>query len=318
MKKSTLLFLLLASLPLNTDAFGTFFQSRSSISTTPSRLSTEHSSVAGPLLLAAKDDDENKPEYSQELYLREEVESPFRKVRFFFYVSLAGGALTSLFISLARIAAAATTGINTDTLQESIINAGIDTAGLAVLAFLYNQDVQAQESRLKRASKGADLARLLIRASKLLSDDTSRNTSSTFQTSLASLRRGRGIEKRVVICVAGKDRMDQIVKEATELSDSLVMNDLIVVPVVWPSCVAPTDTTATESLALPVGNNWRTVMEDEAEEATAQGVDIDGEGFGVIIKKNGKVGQRVRGIFLSRLVGDVTERRDLGMDVSNI
>ena len=41
---------------------------------------------------------------------------------------LGGGALTSLFLSLARIAAASS-GINPDLMQESLINAGVDLAG---------------------------------------------------------------------------------------------------------------------------------------------------------------------------------------------
>jgi hypothetical protein len=101
-----------------------------------------------------------KPEYSRELLLREEAESPFRKVRFFFYTSLAVGAATSLAVSVARIAAGVA-GINADLLQESVTNAGVDLGGLAVLAFLYQRDMKAQDSRLKQASKGSELAKLV-------------------------------------------------------------------------------------------------------------------------------------------------------------
>jgi len=38
----------------------------------------------------------------------------------------------------------------------------------------------------------------------------------------------------------------------------------------------------------------------------------------VILKKNGRVGQRTRGIFLERMVGEVEGRRQAGMDVTNI
>jgi len=101
---------------------------------------------------ADSNNNNNKPEYSRELYLREEAESPFRKVRFFFYISLAGGALTSLAVSTARVAAALA-GINTDLLQESATNVAVDLLGLGLIAFLFNRDLQAQDSRLKRASK---------------------------------------------------------------------------------------------------------------------------------------------------------------------
>jgi hypothetical protein len=268
---------------------------------------------------------QGKPEYSRDLLLREEAESPFRKVRFFFYVSLAGGAATSLAVSVARIAAGAA-GINADLLPESLTNAGVDLGGLAVLAFLYQRDLKAQDSRLKQAFKGAELAKLKIRGSKsiITGDDvateTSDDTSDMFTTTLASLRRGRGIEKRVVITAGGKEKIAEIMKEAVMLQDKLEMNDLLIIPVLMPQGVAP-DVSGIEvpsCIALPVGNNWKFVVDDEAEEAVNQGVDIEKEGFCVILKKNGRVGQRTRGVFLDRMVGEVTERREFGLDVKNI
>lgn len=240
----------------------------------------------------APPDNNNKPEYSRELYLREEAESPFRKVRFFFYISLAGGALTSLAVSAARVAAALA-GINTDLLQESATNVAVDLLGLGLIAFLFNRDLQAQDSKLKRASKGAALASLLIRGSKSLvtgtevgTDATTTTSSSdTFTTSLASLRRGRGIEKRVVIAAAGSDTINKVLADAKRLQESLQLSDMLVVPVVMPSGVAPENAGTgdlPECVALPVGNNWRTVVEDEAAEAVKQGVDIVNEGFCII------------------------------------
>ena len=97
-------------------------------------------------------------------------------------------------------------------------------------------------------------------------------------------------------------------------------SDLLVVPLVLPSATAPEITdTIPPCVALPVGNTaWKTVLQDEAQEALQQNVDIEQEGFCVILKKNGRVGQRTKGIFLERMVGEVAERRELGMDVTNI
>ena len=266
---------------------------------------------------------DNDEEYSREVRLREEAESPFRKVRFFLYITLAGGALTSLAVSLARIAAGLS-GINADLLDESLLNAGIDIAGLVVVGFLYQRDVKAQESRLKRATKGATLAKLTVRASKSLLGDV---TNETFTTTLSSLRRGRGIEKRVVIAAAGADKIDEIIETARELDEDLTINDLVVVPVVMPRGVAPEpkDTSSSRptmptSVALPVvvGNNWKAMIDDEAAEAVKQGVDIEKDGFVVVLKKNGRVGQRTKGIYLANLVGNVEARRNAGMDISNI
>jgi len=70
---------------------------------------------------------------------------------------------------------------------------------------------------------------------------------------------------------------------------------------------------------LPVGNTaWQTVLEDEAQTALGQGVDIEKDGFCVILKKNGRVGQRTKGIFLERMVAMVEDRQSKGMDVTNI
>jgi hypothetical protein len=262
--------------------------------------------------------DEKQYKYSTEIRLREEAESPFRRVRFFLYASLAAGAATSLVVSAARIAAALGGRVNEELLQESVINAAIDIGGLALIAFLFQQDVDAQESRLKRASKGADLARLKIRGRKSLLG-TVEDDSTTFTTSLSALRRGRGIEKRVIIAAAGKDKIDEIMKEARALQDSLCRNDLLVVPVVLPPATAPTvEGELPECMALPVGDEWKSVINDEASEARKQGVDVEKEGISIVLKKNGRVGTRTKGVFLRNMVGEVVARRESGMDVSNI
>ena len=261
------------------------------------------------------------PEYSRQVLLREEAESPFRKVRFFLYASLGGGALISLVVSGTRVLAGLN-GINVDLLPESLNNVAVDLGGIVVLSFLYKKDLEAQDSRLKRAAKGADLARLLIRGSQKLKNPLIEGPEDdfSFTTSLASLRRGRGIEKRVVIAAAGPDKIAEILREAKRLEASLVSSDLIIVPVIASTGSAPTEAAA-ESLpicvALPVGNGWKEMVADEAAEAASQGVDME-DGFTVVLKKNGRVGQRTKGIFLNQMVGEVEQRQAMGLDVKNI
>jgi Low psii accumulation1 / Rep27 len=274
-------------------------------------------------------DGNGKKQYSRDLYLREEAESPFRKVRFFVYTVLAGGALTSLAVSGARVAAGLS-GINTDLLNEALTNVAVDVVGLGLLAVLFQRDLEAQESRLKRASKGAELAKLQVRASKNLiaeSDDVeirkpagaADGRSETFTVNLSSLRRGRGIEKRVVIAVGGSERVAKVLDEASRLREQLEVSDLLVVPVVLPSGIAPEVTQSLpDCVALPVGASWLAVVQDEAEEARKQGVDVREDGFCVILKKNGRVGQRTKGIFLAPMVGEVESRKAKGFDVANI
>ena len=93
----------------------------------PASITTRQSSAPSSTLYASPNDNDR---FSREVRLREEAESPFRKVRYFFYLNLAGGATTSLLISIARIAAALS-GVNTDLMDESVRNALIDFARLA-------------------------------------------------------------------------------------------------------------------------------------------------------------------------------------------
>jgi len=274
-------------------------------------------SSSSSVLLSSPSSDE---EFSREVRLRAEAESPFVKVRYFFYLNAAGGAFTSLAISMARIAAALA-GVNTDLMEESVRNAAVDIAGLAVVGFLWRRDAAAEQSRLKRASKGAELAKLTVRASKRLLGDIE---SGTFATPLSSLRRGRGIEKRVVIAAAGIDKITEVLQEARELQDDITLNDLLVVPVVMPRGVAPqmesTDLDLISCVALPVavGSSWKDYVEAEVAEAVKQGVDVEKDGICIVLKKNGRVGQRTKGIFLANLIGNVMARKEAGMDVTNI
>ena len=112
-------------------------------------------------------------------------------------------------------------------------------------------------------------------------------------------------------------------EEAKACADALEESDLVVVPVVMPEATAPVlsdkDGPLPRCVAIPVGPAaWRAVMEDEKQEALKQNVDIESGGICVILKKNGRVGQRTKGIFLERMVGEVEARRESGMDVTNI
>jgi hypothetical protein len=209
--------------------------------------------------------------------------------------------------------------------------------GIVVLALAWQQDVIAQNSRFKRAAKGAELAKLNVKVSKSILNDSdmtetevTERSVSRFTTSLASLRRGRGMEKRVVIAVGNTNRIQSIINEAMQIKVALQENDLLIVPVIieppngtiqplpmemdvdtLPDCIALPATAATSG-------SWKIVITDEMEEAMKQNINVYEVGFCVILKKNGRVGQRTRGIYLSNMVGDVTQRREAGMDVINI
>lgn len=255
--------------------------------------------------------------YSTEVRLREEAEAPFRKVRFFVYSALLAGCTISLLVSAARIAAGLN-GINADLLDESLQNAGIDLGGLALLSFLLKQDFDAQESRLKRASKGGQIASLQVR---FASPDPLDEKFTTLN--LSSFRAGRGIDKRVVIIAGGEEKIDQVIDQISDTSfqDALTLNDLVVIPLVTTNGVAPNmneDLLKSNCIAIPTGRSWKEFIDEEISSAESQGVNVSEEGFALILKKNGRVGQRTKGINLSQMVGEVEDRRSSGMDVTNI
>jgi hypothetical protein len=264
----------------------------------------------------------NDKNYSKEVRLREEAEAPFQKVRFFIYSALLGGSLISLLVCAARIAAGLN-GINTDLLDESLRNAVIDVCGIIILSFLLKNDFDAQESRLKRASKGAELASLTVKGKASFFSDQNQGYKTL---KLSSFRTGRGIDKRPVICVAGHEKISEVVSDLmdTPLQEALISNDLVVIPVEIPDSKAPEgisdDLIKCDLIAIPsvTGSVWKAFVDEEASEALKQGVDVKNEGFAIILKKNGRIGQRTSGINLRKMVGEVQDRKGSGMDVTNI
>eukprot|EP00590_Aulacoseira_subarctica_P010888 CAMPEP_0172425592 /NCGR_PEP_ID=MMETSP1064-20121228/32866_1 /TAXON_ID=202472 /ORGANISM="Aulacoseira subarctica , Strain CCAP 1002/5" /LENGTH=221 /DNA_ID=CAMNT_0013168579 /DNA_START=374 /DNA_END=1039 /DNA_ORIENTATION=+ len=219
-------------------------------------------------------------------------------------------------VSLARVLAALS-GINEDLLGQSLENVAVDSAVLALVAWGWKRDTEAQQSKLQRAAKGAELAKLTIRTYSS-DEDSSRNV----VLPLSSLRQGRGIDKRVAICAASSDKLSSVLKASIPLGPTLMENDWIIVPIVVPQGMAPLgldkDLLEQKWLALPCGGNWKAVLYDEVAQASSQGIDLDADGFTIVMKKNGKVGQRTKGINMNRLCGEVMDRKEMGLDVTNI
>merc|ERR1711862_182405 len=166
-----------------------------------------------------------------------------------------------------------------------------------------------------------ELAKLMVRGSSVLSGRDTPGAKSAI-IPLSSFRRGRGIEKRVVIIAAGKEKIEETLEQAKNYADTLIANDLVIVPVVLPQGTGPLgldkDLIEQDYLALPAGGSWLSVINDEASVTKGQGVDVLTEGICVILKKNGRVGQRTKGIYLDKMCGEVIQRREMGMDVKNI
>jgi len=249
--------------------------------------------------------------YTVKQRLREEVESPFRTVRLFFFGSSTGSAFVALYFSLLSLLKSYAGGYSdAPPLDEALQNVGINVAALAVCGFLTYRDWQAGEANLKRIAKGGALAKLVV---------TSPETS--LATPLADYRR----RQRILICAGGREYVNQVCRSlnADQLSDentipaALYNSEVVVVPVLLEgdgttvgdttTCwieTSPADSDrnfnisrANQVVAFPRGNaQWADYLESEVQTAKSQGFDVLNKGFIIVVKKNGKILRRATGL----------------------
>jgi len=252
--------------------------------------------------------------YTVKQRLREEVESPFRKVRFIFFLSSMGSALTALyFSSLNMLKASGAVGTFTDTmpLNEALTNSAINLGGAVVCGGLAYRDYKAGQANLERIARGGKLAKLGVV-----------DGLSARKLTLVDYRR----YSRVLLCVGGKDYIENLNRSlnADHLSDSNVIPekleevDVKVVPVLLTSDSAVGDTEtcwrstearddvqdknfnvnrADKALAFPKNNAaWSDYLKSEIETANKQGYNVMEKGFTITVKKNGRILRRATGM----------------------
>jgi Low psii accumulation1 / Rep27 len=253
--------------------------------------------------------------YTVKQRLREEVESPFRKVRFLFFLSTVGSALTALYFSgLSTIKALVGGYVDAPPLEEALTSDAINLGGAIVCGFLALREYNVGQANLQRIAKGGQLARLVVNPA---SESEKRRV-------LADYRRAA----RVLIAAGGEDYIaslarslnaDQLADENT-IPQGLAASEVILVPVLltkksnsgaivvdntqefWKT-VQPQegdrnfDLARSESVvAFPSGNNaWTDYLESEIETASGQGFDVLEKGFTITVKKNGRILRRATG-----------------------
>lgn len=259
--------------------------------------------------------------YTVKQRLREEVESPFRKVRLVFFASSTGSALTALYFSFLS-ALKATMGGYSDAppLEEALTSCGINVAAVIVCGYLTFTDYKRGEKNLDRIKRGGDLAKLGVSLPDAnLTREQGRKTLSDF-------RRGY----RVMICAGGKDRIEEVCRSlcADQLKDKNIIVekieevDTIVIPVLlipdpndggnpvvgdtrrcWMDTVAlegdrNLDATRADAiLGFPQGNNaWSEYLKSDVDTASGQGFNVLNKGITVTVKKNGRILNRVTGM----------------------
>ena len=264
-----------------------------------------------PLFSSPEDDlGEKFGGYTVKQRLREEVESPFRKVRLAFFGSSAASAAIALYFSLLTALKASMGGFaDVPPLDEALQSVGINIAGVVVCSALVYRDVQAGKANLARIAKGGALARLVV----------SPAASAKERATLKDYRRS----SRVLLCAGGKDYINELARtlNSDQLSDSNTIPqalrdvDVLVVPILLKEddTVGDTRTTWVETeaqegdrnfditrsddvIAFPQGMGaWADYLKDELETARGQGFDALGKGFTITVKKNGRILRRATG-----------------------
>jgi len=263
--------------------------------------------------------------YTTKQRLREEIESPFRNVRLFFFGSSAGSAFVAFYFSaLATLKSKMGGYSDAIPLDEALKNLGINAAGVIVFAGLAWREYQVGEANLKRIARGGALAALglspCVTTTTSSDGSSSRNEDMKQRVTMANYRR----TTRVLVAVGGTNYIQNLAKslnsdqrsDTNNMAEAITAVDMIVVPVLlrkdkkvgdtrnqWMSTV-PTegvdrnfDIHRSDSvLAFPVGTgNWDDYLESEIEQFEEQGYDSIDKGFTIVIKKNGKILRRASG-----------------------
>jgi len=259
--------------------------------------------------------------YTVKQRLREEVESPFRKVRFAFFGLSTGSALTALYFSFLSSLKAYMGGFSDAMpLEEALQNCGINLTAVIVCAYLTYTDYKRGQANLERIKRGGALAKLGLNIPE------ANLAYSQGLRSLSDFRRGY----RVMICSGGKEKIEEVcrslcadqLKDENSFVEKIQEIETIVVPVLLErdpngsgktvvgdtrSCWMGTNALegdrnfdperANTVLGFPQGNlQWEEYLEGDIETASGQGFDILNKGFTVMVKKNGKILRRVTGM----------------------
>lgn len=253
--------------------------------------------------------------YTVKQRLREEVESPFRKVRLLFFASSTGSALTALYFSSLSALKAYIGGYpDAMPLDEALTSCAINISGALVCGFLAYREYKVGEQNLERIARGGKLAKLAV---SLASDEKS-------IVKLSEYRR----HSRVLICAGGKEYIERVcislnadqLKDSNNLAERLASVNIVVVPVLlndspqkkisvgdsrfsWRSILPGEsdrnfDPTRSDTvIAFPWSYiSWMEYLQADIETAKSQGFDVLQNGITILVKKNGKILRRATGL----------------------
>ena len=258
--------------------------------------------------------------YTLKQRLREEIDSPFRKVRLaFFGASLASALIASYFSALNTVKAVVGGYSDAMPLDEALTSDAINLGAVLVCGFLTYRDIKAGEANLEKIARGGKLASLVVEPAALQEDNKRR------LVEIKSYRRA----SRVLIAAGGKDYVSSMAKylSSDQLKDSNIIPeklaevDVVVVPVLleeqsgkivvgdtrtfWRDGVEATVTEnernfdinrSNDVISFPQGPNaWIDYLDSEITAALEQGFDVLEKGITLTVKKNGKILRRATG-----------------------
>ena len=249
--------------------------------------------------------------------LREEVESPFRKVRLAFFGFSSASAFVALYFS-ALAALKANIGGYADSipLDDALQTCAINAAGALGFGVLALREMKVGQANLERIAKGGLLARLGVEIATTTTSLSSTSSSSSSRRTLGDYRRA----SRVIIAAGGSEYINKLalslcsdqLSDVNTLPSALAGVDIVIVPVLldnecnvvdvksaWRNASpGPNDRNydsarADEIVAFPVGlSTWNEYLKSDIETAKKQGFDVMDKGITITVKKNGRILRR--------------------------
>lgn len=151
--------------------------------------------------------------FSSAARIRNEVLSPFRSVRMFFYLAfVASGSLGGL-IAITQLIGALANPARAADVPEILKGLSIDVAAVSLFAFLYSRENKAKNAQLARLSREESLSNLKLRVD---------------EKKIISVNNLRGIA-RLVICSGPASYIMESFKRSEPFTESLLERGVLVV-----------------------------------------------------------------------------------------
>lgn len=259
--------------------------------------------------------------YTLKQRLREEIDSPFRKVRLAAFAGSFASAMIALYFSALSTVKAVVGGYSDAMpLDEALTSDAINLTAVLACGYFTYREVQNGRSNLEKIARAGKLASLVVEPAAR-PDNNKRSL-----LEVKSYRRSN----RVLIAAGGRDYIASLAKSmaSDQLKDTniipqkLLEVDVVIVPVLleerngrigvgdtrsfWREGVEATVTEqdrnfdidrANDVVSFPQGPNaWIDYLDSDVKTATSQGFDVLEKGITITVKKNGKILRRATGL----------------------